>query len=619
MCGIAGILNFDQRPVDRADLQQMNDFMVSRGPDNEGYYVFNNIGLAHRRLSIIDLSSAGHQPMLSMEERLFITFNGEIYNFPTLRKELESLGAMFRSNSDTEVLLEGYRHWGGEKLLQKTEGMFAFVLIDTYKNKALLARDRFGQKPLYFYRDANRLVFSSDIRSVASQCDQLSLNYGALEHYLEELAVPQPASIYNEIKQLRPGGMMEVDLKSGQGEEQTWWRYTFGGQVQIDEEEALAETEKKLIEAIKARTIADVPIACFLSGGVDSGLIVSLLAQHSAEQVNTFSVGFAEEDFNELPYAKALAERYGTNHRELIISPDINQLIPQVYGELGEPFADSSILPTYLVSREMVQHYKVALSGDGGDELFGYPAYVWYHQVDRFMQQYPDARSRKLAVMKSKVMSRLGGKNLGALAHSLAEENNGRALMREMAFSSNDLSKLLVKSPEGYTKKYLDAAWKNAGADTFADNVFGGSVASRLLNDYLVKVDRASMLTSLEVRSPFLDARLAAYAFRLPNDVKFKGDSAKYLLKKLAEKYIAPDITTRKKSGFSIPVGQWMKKELKPLVTDMLSNDRIAKAGIFNPAKVQQLLTAHLDGSADHTHRIWSLLCFELWREKSKL
>lgn len=618
MCGIAGIINFDSEHLVEAEkLRQMNSWMQNRGPDNEGYWIDQNIGLAHRRLSIIDLSELGHQPMLTSEEKIAITFNGEIYNFATLQSELKQKGVSFRSNSDTEVLLYGYREWGIEQLLQKIEGMYAFCLVDREQGVAFLGRDVFGKKPLYVHHNQKSISFSSDLRSISKQGIDLTLDLEALSYYLQELGVPQPKTIWKEVQQVRPAHYLTISIGQGKVEQKRYRTISHSNKLDISEQEAESKVEEMLTKAIMKRTVADVPVACFLSGGVDSGLIVSLLAQNSSTPVNTFSVGFGEEEYNELPYAKQLAERYNTNHTELIIEPDITDIVDHVVGDMGEPFADSSIIPTYLVSKAMAQHYKVALSGDGGDELFGYPNYAYYHKVDEFLKAHSSSSSRKMAVMKSKITSRLGSaENLGALNNSAMTEDNGLALMRKMAFAENNLQGLLNNAPAGYTRKYMDKAWLRSDGKSFADRVFAGSLDSRLLNDYLVKVDRGSMMVSLEVRSPFLDADLAEFAFQIPNHIKFKNNEPKHILKHLAVKHIDKDMFKRQKSGFSIPLKTWLRNELKELLQDTLSADSLRKSGVFNPEQVQRLVTEHVSGTSNHEHRLWALLCFESWYQR---
>lgn len=618
MCGIGGIVCNDRRSqADPKILEAMGAYMKLRGPDNLGIFNENGIGLVHRRLSIIDLSEDGNQPMESTDGKVRIVFNGEVYNYRELRREIHATGINFRTRSDTEVLIEGYRVWGIRKLLEKIEGMFAFCLVDHSKEMVILARDRFGQKPLYYAVDNDRFVFCSDIRGVKAAFPDVRLNHKGLEYYLTELAYPQGLTVWENVFQVPPGEYLEMDIKQHHFRKKNagYWKLDAKNKITIDEPEALERVEAALIKGIMDRTVADVPIACFLSGGVDSGLIVSLLAQHSPEQINTFSVGFSEDDFNELPYAKALSERYGTHHHEIVVDPGISTLIEDIYSNVGEPFGDSSLIPTYLVCKEMAKYYKVALSGDGGDEMFGYPNYAWYHKVDQFKARYGNGKKAKIAVLASKVKSRFGGENLGALYND-AQQWNGTPLKRRMAFEEKDLKELLLFEPRRFTSEMMNELWQKSGSDLYADNVFSGSIRTRLLNDYLVKVDRASMMASLEVRSPFLDSRLATLAFSLPNALKFKNGQPKYLLKKIAQKHVAKDIMTRKKSGFSIPVGRWINKELKTMRNDLLSTERLKKGGLFNPLMVERLIREHENGQRDHTNRLWVLMCFELWKEK---
>jgi asparagine synthase (glutamine-hydrolysing) len=623
MCGIAGIINLNKKNVNESHVKKMSSFLYNRGPDNEGFWIEGNIGLAHRRLSIIDLSSAGNQPMFDSERSVTIVFNGEIYNYLKLKDELKSVGIKFNTNTDTEVILYGYKVWGLDKLLTKIDGMFAFCLYDLTNQKVFLCRDRFGKKPLYYTAFDNQIYFSSDIRSIIPFISNLELDYESLDFYLTELGIPQPRTIWKNINQVYKASFITINLNNNNIDTKEYWNIDPNFKLSIDDNEAEKLVEQKLIEAILKRTISDVSIGCFLSGGIDSGLVVSLLAQNSAEQIKTFTVGFSEDEYSELSFAKELASRYNTDHTEVIINPKIEREITDLVEYFGEPFADSSAIPTYYVCREMKKHVTVALSGDGGDELFGYSNYLYLKKVDDFVKKYPDNFKRNAIVSYSKLGSRLSSRveNLGAINKLYKERNSGIALIRGMAFLPEEKKYLYSSSfkeaQPDYTMVEVEKIWSKYKTNNLTDAIFLTSLDTRLLNDYLVKVDRASMKSSLEVRSPFLDKDLAELAFSLPNEFKLKGGEAKYILKRLAQKHIDEKIFDRKKQGFGIPVKAWLNNELKALVSHSLSPEKIKKRGFFNPEYIERIIREHNNNIGNHTHKIWSLLWLELWCQKN--
>ncbi len=609
MCGIGGVLT--SNPPTAAELENYSECFASRGPDNYGYDSSGSVAFCHRRLSIIDLDPRSHQPL--WYEHLMITFNGEIYNFLELKDELSLKGYSFSTNSDTEVILGCYLAYGIEATLKKVRGMFAFAIYDKREEIVYLARDVYGQKPLYFGSGSDKFAFGSDIRFVAKQLPSLTIDHDSLDFYFQELAMPQPQTIWKEVKQLPKAHYATIDVKSRQLKLANYHQFSFR-EKQMSWEQAVKGTEQRLIQGILRRTIADVPIACFLSGGIDSGLVVSLLAQNSSDKVNTFSVGFNEDDFNELPYAKKLAERYQTNHTELLVEPNIQDEIYGILSNLGEPFGDSSLIPSFIVTREMTKHYKVALSGDGGDELFGYPWYAEMYEIERFLRTNPSRT--KVAV--SKLTSRLGlGKNLGSMGAYINEPPTGDVLNRSMVFSKNETCQLFKGREANFTSSYLNEAWNATDASTYSNKLIAGSLTSRLLNDYLVKVDRASMMNSLEIRSPFLDLDLGEYAFSIPNELKFQNFSPKAILKELARKHVAKDIDSRKKSGFGIPINHWFKAELKELLTDQLSESNLGRHGLFDNQFVQTTIHDHLTGKKDNRHKLWCLLSFQIWYDQN--
>lgn len=620
MCGIAGMIRFDGAPAETGVLRRMLPFIERRGPDAEGIWTDGPVGFAHRRLSIIDLSEGGRQPMTDASGTVTICYNGEIYNYAALRRYLETVGLSSSTDSDTEMLLNGYRRWGIEKLLEKIDGMFAFVIYDKRRQLVFIARDRFGEKPLYYRADQNGLSFSSDIRALHATAPSLSFNAPALDYYLSELSVPQPLSIWNEISQLPPAHFMTLDLRRGNFKTESYWKLNFSSQ-EISEADALATTEQKLRDAVLSRTVADVPVACLLSSGADSGLITALLAQE-AGTVNTFSAGFAWKEMNELPEAKQLAQRYKTNHTEVYIEPDVRDLVMELPEIFGEPYADSSAIPSLLIYREIRKQYKVALGGDGGDELFGgYFEYPLLWKAEQHARQHPPGTT-------ATKLKRLA--NAAAWKAGWAEENTGnletyfaiphhRKLFRQMGFDEAEKKSLFDPSfhgANGYTENYFLDTWNAHAQRDVTTSFFAASLHTRLLNDYLVKVDRCAMHYGLEVRSPFLDPALAAFAAQLPNELKLKGGVAKYLLKQLAVKHIDKNFLQRPKRGFGIPVGQWLRGELSDLLKDVLFSNNARQRGIFNQQFVQRIIEEHQSEKRDHTHQLWALLCFELWMQR---
>lgn len=602
MCGISGIIK-NQTPSHLIELEELSrKFHSKRGPDNFGIWKDEVTFFTHSRLSIIELSEAGNQPMLSKSGNSVITFNGEIYNFKEIARELG-----VQSTSDTEVILESYEKFGIEKTLEKLNGMFAFCLYDQQKKKHFFARDRFGQKPLYFSRLNNAYYFASDIRILSQLLrPQLSLNKDALSYYLRELSVPQPYSIWNEIEQVKPGHYLS--LENDQITEIKYWSIPTKIET-YSETEALDIIENKLQNAIENRLISDVPVGSFLSGGVDSGLIVSLLRSKSNKDLNTFSVGFDFAAYNELEDAKIIANKYETNHTEITISTDIKNDIENILALYGEPFADSSAIPTYYISKETKKHVTVALSGDGGDEMFGgYLDYATCFEAEQYAKENQNKILRQGKTMASKITSRLGlGTNKGSLEEYL-KLGGPIQLSRNMGFSAKEQ---FVANEYDFMANYWREIWDDNASGSMTQQLMTSSLKTRLLNDYLVKVDRASMANSLEVRSPFLDHHLAEFAFSLAPELKFKNGHSKYLLKKLGEKYMYEDIFSRKKRGFEIPIKNWLKNELFDFAANNIEG--LEKRQLFNSNNLMSLLHQHKKGVSDNTHRLWALIALEIW------
>ncbi|MFY0689695.1 MAG: asparagine synthase (glutamine-hydrolyzing) [Cyclobacteriaceae bacterium] len=615
MCGIAGIIRKEQR-VDKDEVVRMCSFLQERGPDNTGFFLKDNIGFGHTRLSIIDPSEDSNQPMLTDDERIVISFNGEIYNFGSLKSELKDLGCSFKTKGDTEVLINGYQAWGMDILLKKLDGMFAFSLIDFNINKVFFARDPFGKKPLYLLLNSSEWLFSSSINSIWElKKSELSLNLETVDYFLTEVSSPQPSTVWREIEQLRPACFLELDLTSWKFKEKSYWKLQ-PLHYNYSENEALEVIEEHLIKAISKRRVSDVAIGCFLSGGIDSGLITSILATISTDKIKTFSVGFGDPSLDELEDARIVARRYDTDHHEIIIDSEGIDILPSLIEYIGEPFADMSMIPTYYISNYVGRNVKVVLSGDGGDELFGgYNDYLLSAEAEFFDKKYKSSFPKSLAIIKDKIESRFqhGRRNLGSLNEYNLRKPYQR-LYRGIGFSIEEKYKILNQGM-AFTKDFLNMKWNSTrGASSETEHLMLTSLETRLLNSYLVKVDRMSMINSLEVRSPFLDKELAKVAYSLPTSLKFKNGISKYFLKRLGEKYMDPKIQKRPKKGFSVPMYDWFLSNRKWASEIVLSN-KMNDLGLFNRANLEKLMT---NVEVGNVSKVWSLVCLGLWLDRFK-
>lgn len=619
MCGIVGYISFQGERLAEEAIPAFMDPLKFRGPDHQAHKRIEEGDIAlffgHTRLSIIDLSPDGNQPKESPSGRSWVTFNGEIYNFQELKKELVELGHTFYSKSDTEVILVGYEAWGMEKLVKKMDGMFALGLYDRQEKKLFLARDRFGKKPMYYHWDAahKSLTFGSDIRSFDGLKKNWTLNLRALGYYFAELSTPMQESIWNEIQKLPPASYAEVS-PSGI-EVHSYWDLDYSQKLSLPREEILAETDRLLAQAVIKRKVADVNVCSFLSGGIDSSLVAALLAVHSDKPIDTFSIGFSEQKFNELPYAKAVADKYGTKHHEIILQPDDFSIVEQLIEEFGEPFADSSMIPTYYVSKAVSNTEKVALSGDGGDEIFGgYYVYHFANDIDQMGAWAPlEPVAKGLATLTK-------NQRFAFLASVFAAKKKDKVelLNRHMGFSDQELASLLGQ-PQFFEARRSEHGrlWQQYGAayPKVIDQVLATSLRTRLVNDYLVKVDRSSMFSSLEVRSPFLDKDLAAFAAQIPGDQLIHKRISKSILKDLARKYLPHELIDRPKQGFAIPVGEWFKKELKEEIREVILGGK-QKMIDLNYEFIEELIGQHQLGEKEHPHKIWALYVFHKWAQK---
>jgi asparagine synthase (glutamine-hydrolysing) len=628
MCGITGWASLDARtpPADGAAelLHSMCERMTHRGPDSEGLMVSTGVALGMRRLAIIDLQT-GEQPAWNEDRNVSVILNGEIYNYRELRRELEERGHLFRSTSDTEVLPHLYEEYGTE-MVSYLNGMFAFALWDARRRRLFIARDRFGEKPLYWGVFDNQLIFASEPKVLlAHPSVKPSLNVDALRQYLSFDYVPAPLSIYCGIQKLTAAHMLT--LCDGQIEVQPYWRLSYKTREPVPTEDEAAEHLKELLaESVRMRLVSDVPLGVLLSGGVDSSTVAAMAVRASGEAVKTFSISFAESSYDESAYARAVAKFLATDHHEERLSVDLAaNLVSEIGAWMDEPLSDPSLVPTYLLSRFTRRHVTVALGGDGGDELFaGYPMY-WGHSFARLYSQLPRALRRHViepAVRRLPVKT----KNLSfdfkarRFIAGADQDTVARHHIWFGSFTPEEQNELLTPEVRNRTDGDIYAqARRLLEEDCDADNTVEcmQSLDTRLYlaEDILTKVDRASMAVSLEVRAPFLDPRVAEYAASLPTSYKLRGRRSKYILKRAVAPLLPPFVARRGKKGFGVPVAEWLKGKLRPLARDLLSPERIRKAGLFDAAYVMRLQDEHERGHANHRKLLWTLLMFELWHE----
>lgn len=597
----------------------MNGQIVHRGPDDEGYYTDGTCGLAMRRLSIIDLHT-GHQPIANEDESIWIVFNGEIYNFSELRHDLEAKGHRFRTKTDTEALVHLYEEYGVEGL-SKLRGMYAYAIWDTRKKKLLLARDRFGKKPLYYATVGGNLYFASELKSLYALGLPLDNDDEAIRLYFQFSFVPDPWTPFRQIRKLPPGHWLQYEA-GGEVRTGRYWSFPKPSEeapAALSEEQAAARIRDVFDESVRIRMIADVPLGAFLSGGIDSSSVVASMALQSSQPIKTFSIGFREASHNELPYARMVAERYRTEHHEILVEPDSVNLTTRLIRHFGEPFGDSSAIPTFLVSQFAAEHVKVALSGDGGDELFaGYEQFLAI-QNNRWMDRIPQPARTVLSWIADAMPYSAYGKNfLRAISRSSSLE---RYFERNYAFYF--LRKALLRpewmlpADEAWLRRTLQHFLLPNGADILSQALYFEGTAS-LAGDMLVKVDRMSMANSLEVRSPLLDHQLADLAGQCPPQWKIQGTVGKQILLKALGDRLPAELLNRPKQGFGVPLSSWFRGPLRPLLWDTLTSDRFLSRGYVSPDFLRHLLQEHDEQRRDNQHWLWSLLMLELWHRDTE-
>lgn len=614
MCGILGQINFNKADlIDKLTLEKMRDTMVHRGPDDQGIFVENNIGLAFRRLSIIDLSKAGSQPMSNEDESVWLVFNGEFYNYLEYRQHLISKGHIFKSNSDTEVIIHLYEEEGID-CLKKINGMFALAIYDKKKGKLFLAVDRLGVKPLHYYSDCKKVIFSSEIKGIVENRGvKRELNTNSLAEYFSFGYILSPNSIFKNINKIKPAYYLEVDIDNGEANEKKYWDLGFKIEKKLNFVEWQEKFDAVFRESIKKRLISDVPLGVFLSGGVDSSSIVTYMSEVSNKKIKTFSIAFREKDFDESEFSRKIARQYDTEHYEEVINPDAIEILPKLTWYYDEPFDDSSAIPTYYVSRMTRGKVKVVLTGDGGDELLaGYPRYRDFNKLNNYIFFLPkNLRSALLNKIQNIYPENLRGKRLLYLL-SLPVYQSYQEFMKNN--NNMEINNLLSKE--------IISDYKNT-------NSFGGIVGDKnmdlitglqyidsktyLPGDILTKVDRASMANSLEARSPFLDYELWQLVFSMPVETRFRGNEGKYIFKEMMKKKLGHDFVYRNKMGFGVPLNHWFRGRLEDYAKSVLLSEKFASRGYFNMNYIKKILAIHQSSKRDFSRKIWSLLFFEHW------
>ncbi|MDD2805784.1 MAG: asparagine synthase (glutamine-hydrolyzing) [Elusimicrobiales bacterium] len=628
MCGICGIYNYASGlPVERKDLKAMNDLIVHRGPDDEGYYEDREAGLAMRRLSIIDLST-GHQPISNEDGSAWIVFNGEIYNYLELREGLLARGHKFKTKSDTEVILHLYEEKGAD-FPKELRGMFAVAIWDRRRKRLVLARDRMGKKPLFYAVTPSAFAFGSELRTLLTVKDlKREVNPAAIDAYLALQYIPSPLCVFKGVKKLEPASTLVFE--GGKVTTEKYWDLPVGaeklGHVPLPELKERLKAE--LSEAVRVRLMSEVPLGAFLSGGIDSSVIVALMAKHSTTPVKTFAIGFKEERFSELGYARQVAKMYGTEHTEFTVEARMADVLEKLAWHYGEPYADSSALPSYFVSRETRRSVTVALNGDGGDEAFGgYLRYVGM-KAERLIGWAP-AWSKRAALAGLGHIPKTAPFNVfwraeKLLKFSLMDTLERRYLSTVSFFGPGETEGLYSEGfantlgrDRGYAERYLAAAFAGDPGDDLLNRLSYVDLHTYLPECLMTKMDIASMANSLETRSPFLDHKVLEFAFQLPGNLKLKGlGGTKWLLKETFRDMLPPEIYSRGKMGFGIPLGLWFRGDLKDYWAGACLSQKALGRGYFRPEALFRLWDEHQQGRSDHGYKLWALLMLELWHRQ---
>ncbi len=618
MCGIVGIYYFDpQQQAAEADLQLMTDQIVHRGPDDQGFYVEGNVGLGMRRLSIIDLGG-GRQPIFTPDRQKVIVFNGEVYNFVDHRPGLQKKGHKFSTRTDTEVVLHLYQQYGLD-FFEKLNGMFGLAIWDKTEQTLIVARDRLGIKPLYYYRDSEKLVFASEIKAIlALPFVQAELDLKGLGAFLKYGFTPAPLTMFKNIYKIPPAHFLKV--KDRQIEQHSFWRLSYRDKFTGGEDQIAEELYELLKDSVKYRLIADVPLGSFLSGGIDSSGIVHIMSELGIEDISTYCIGFGKgyESYNELENARRFAEDYQTNHHDILVRPDVVELFPQLITSLDEPLADSSFLVTYLVSQLARETVTVILSGVGGDELFGgyrrylnvqmnkyikvLPLWMRRHVLKKLFNQLPVDRNSTLLNYFRLAKAYINTSDM------VPEDQYG---FYSSVFKDDFRNEMVLQEQAGPNFYYQ--YFQECDSDFMLDKMLYFDLKTSLPEQLLMLSDKMTMAVSLEGRVPYLDHRLVEFAARIPVDLKIKGFNLRYIQKKVFRNRFPDYVFQQKKKGFGAPVGAWIRNELKPMAYDLLSNDYLQRQGVFDPAVIQRVLRDHFDMKEDYTDHLLALISFQIW------
>lgn len=624
MCGIVGFVKNVGAHPERAILEKMNAAITHRGPDDDGFFIDDIAALGMRRLSIIDLAG-GQQPIHNEDRTKWIVFNGEIYNFQEIRDDLEKRGHRFYTKSDTETVVHLYDEYGVD-CVQHLRGMFALAIWDTIEKTLFLARDRVGKKPLLYSRQPNGdLIFGSEFQALLSNPSvSRDVDHTAIDSYLSYQCVPAPMTAFKSIRKLEPGHWLR--WKSGEIETNRYWLPDFSKKITIGENEAIEESTRLLREATKMRLISEVPLGAFLSGGVDSSIVVALMAEESEKPVKTFSIGFEEQDFSELKYARRVAEHVGAEYNEFIVRPNALDILPLLVEHYGEPYADSSAIPTYYVAKETRKHVTVALNGDGGDESFaGYERYAAMKLAEKYRKIPGVLRKqileRAIGLLPSDELKRSRIRDLKRFVKAAELPKTDRYFRWVTAFERDFKAGMYTPTfaaeiENTDARQTLDQWFSRANGSGILDASLLTDQMTYLPNDLLVKVDIATMANSLEARSPFLDHKVIEFAASLPAGMKMRGLQTKSLLKKVAARLVPRDVVYRRKMGFGVPIGKWFRGEMKQFLSDVLLSERSLGRGIVRPDVIQKYVTEHINAERDHAFQLWTFLMLELWYQR---
>lgn len=644
MCGICGHVDFNGEGIGKESIERMCSLLVHRGPDDEGmvfiegnkyietkssslsYHIGKRfeVALGHRRLSIIDLSEAAHQPMPNETKSIWIVYNGEIYNFQEIRRDLEKEGHTFKSNSDTEVILHAYERWDID-CLKKFRGMFAFAIWDSKRKRLFMARDRLGKKPLVYYYKDRCLIFASEIKAILEeQKIKREINISALHHYLTYQYIPSPETIFLGIQKLPPAHYLTFDSKEGLKIYRYWkLDYYTKQQNKCDMNELSNLIWQKFEDSVRHRLISDVPLGAFLSGGLDSSLVVGMMARLSGEPVKTFSIGFEEKDFDELTYAKIISKHFSTDHHEFIVKPNAIEILPKLVWHYNEPFGDSSAIATYYVANMTKDYVKVVLTGDAGDENFaGYYRYLRSKYVFYFTR-LPEKIRKSLLPNFLRIFSILPiNRNFINRLSDFMEvlsSNQGRNYAEQIKiFNAKEKKNLYTEEFLRQVEKidpfeYLVEKYEECEGEELIDKLLYLDIVTYLPEDLLVKMDIATMANSLEARLPFLDHQFMEDVARIPFHLKIRGFTTKYILKKIFSNFLPKQILKRRKMGFGVPIAIWFRKQLKDYTYDILLDQKALRRGYFSREGIERLLNEHLYMRYDHSAKIWALLFLEIW------